>query len=144
MSKFINISEAASIAIHSLALVAGSKERMNANQMAAQLNFSKNHLSKILHLLTRHQFLDSVRGPRGGFKLRRNPHEISLLEVYELVEGSIEHTVCGIHKGKCPFSECVFGGISQKLTAEAKAFFENRSIGDILKQGEVAATKKQG
>ena len=133
MSKFINISEAASIAIHSLALVAGSKERMNANQMADQLNFSKNHLSKVLHLLTRHRYLESERGPKGGFILKKAAEDISLLEVYELMEGSIEHPVCGMHQGKCPFSECVFGGISQKLTAEAKSYFENRSIKDIIK-----------
>jgi Rrf2 family protein len=133
MSKFIKISEAASIAIHSLALVAGSKKRLNANHIAEQLNFSKNHLSKVLNMLTRYQYLFSERGPKGGFILRKPPEDISLLEVYELMEGSIENPMCEIHKGKCPFSECVFGGISQKLSAEAKLFFENRSIKDIIK-----------
>jgi Rrf2 family protein len=133
MSKFINISEAASIAIHSVVLVAGSEERLNATQIAEKLNFSKNHLAKVLHLLTRHQILDSERGPKGGFILRKDPSTITLLDLYELVEGNMDQPVCGIHKGTCPFDECVFGGISQRLTTEARSYFENRTIEDITK-----------
>jgi len=48
MSKIFNISDAASLGIHSLAIIAKSKKQINANMIAQMTNFSKNHLSKIL------------------------------------------------------------------------------------------------
>ena len=51
MSRLIHISEAASLAIHSLALIASSKMRLNAKKIAGILHVSQNHLAKILQVL---------------------------------------------------------------------------------------------
>ncbi len=47
------------------------------------------HLLKILQQLVRAQVLSSERGPAGGFVLRKPPHEISVLEIVEAIEGPI-------------------------------------------------------
>jgi Rrf2 family protein len=111
MGKLVNISEATSIAIHSLALIANNEQRVNATQIAQFTTFSRNHIAKILQVLTRHNYLESERGPAGGFRLNKNPQDICLLDIYELFEGkAVEHS-CGIHYQKCNFSECVYGDI---------------------------------
>jgi len=46
MSRLVHISEAASLAIHSLALIASSTIRLNAKKIADILHVSQNHLAK--------------------------------------------------------------------------------------------------
>lgn len=141
MSKLLNISEASSIAIHSLVLIANSDEIINAQVISETLGFSRNSSAKVLQLLAKHNYLDSSRGPKGGFKLKPDPRDVSILEIFELVEGEIDTNTC-IHNMKiCPFETCVYGDFGEKLTREFKEFFGNRKLSDILlKQKKV---KKQ-
>jgi len=134
MGKPISITEASSIAIHSLALMAGNTESLNVLQISEQLGISKNHLAMVLNTLSKHGYLKSERGPKGGFRLNQYIEKKSLLEVYELFEGVLQEDHCCVENGYCQFTECVFGNIRQKLTSEFKEFFQNRKIEDISKK----------
>jgi Rrf2 family protein len=131
MAKLLNISEAASIAIHGLAMISHSKEYLNVNKMADDLGFSRNHMSKILQILVRYGYIMSERGPKGGFKMKVDPAQISLLEIYELIEGQLDEGHCNHDREKCPFEVCVYGGINYELTAKFKDFFRNKKLSDI-------------
>ena len=131
MGKLFNISEATNIAIHSLALISASKEDLNASQIADMLKLSKNHLSKIMHILARHKFVTSSRGPKGGFKMLRESGSISLLEIIELIDGTLERDHCRRNDGICPFSDCVFGDVRQRLYDEFKNYYQNRKLSDL-------------
>ncbi|MFC2080790.1 RrF2 family transcriptional regulator, partial [Bacteroidota bacterium] len=94
MNKFPSISEASSIAIHSMALIAGSERTINVNRLALDTGFSKNHISKVMQTLVKHGYLNSGRGPKGGFGIRRNADKVSLLEIIELIEGRRDEHYC--------------------------------------------------
>lgn len=132
MSKIIHISEAFSIAIHSMALIAQSAEKINVNIIAEKTHSSKTHLAKVMQQLVKNNFLESERGPKGGFILKKPANEISLLEIYELIEGIPENHPCGIPSGKCPFKTCVFGGMTEKLSKEFIDYLSNRKLSEIL------------
>jgi Rrf2 family protein len=53
--------------------------------------------------------LRSVRGPRGGFTLAREPAEVTLLEVYEAIEGPVERATCVFGLPTCDGSNCILG-----------------------------------
>jgi Rrf2 family protein len=131
MNRFPSISEASSIAIHTLALVANQEGTINVNQMAEQTGFSKNHIAKIMQLLVKQGYLRSGRGPKGGFELIRNASQVNLLEIIELIEGKMEHSFCGIAEGKCPFESCVFGDLPAAFSEKFREFYENRTISEI-------------
>jgi len=131
MSKLINISEATSIAIHSLSLIGYEKRQLNANEIAKITAFSKNHLSKVLQTLVKQGYLKSVRGPRGGFSLSQDPNEITLLEIFEVFEGKIHSDFCFGHHEKCPFEDCIFGDIIDEVTIKFKESFGSRTVGDV-------------
>jgi Rrf2 family protein len=131
MNKLINISEASSIAIHSMALIAKLNKHINATQIAEMTGFSKNHLSKILQLLVKHGYLQSNRGPKGGFYLDKNPNEISLLEIYELIEGKVTNDFFFKHNTICPFLNCVYGDIVKEVSDKFYESFKNRFLSDI-------------
>lgn len=128
MSKIVNISEAASIAIHSHAIMASSKRHINVTQIADMTGFSKNHLSKIMQRLAKGNYLKSVRGPKGGFILNCDSKKISLLEVFELIEGNIEENPCTTHTDQCIFRNCIFGGMTMRLSEEFKNYLQRTTI----------------
>lgn len=132
LSKLINISEAASIAIHSVVAIAKSKEKLNATELAISTNVSRNHLAKVMHLLTKFGYLISDRGPKGGFILNKLPNEICLLELFETVEGSIEDISCMGNCLSCPFKDCIFGGLTSKFSNEFKNYLKNTKISDLI------------
>lgn len=133
MHELIHISEASSLAIHSLALLAGKSEPMNATLIAKTLSASRNHVAKVLQVLVKHDYLGSARGPLGGFRLKKSPESVSLLEIMEIIEGKIKTSFCSPNDETCPFAECVYGGIRERLTEEAITFFSNRKLIDINK-----------
>ena len=67
MSRIVCLSEAGSIAIHSMVLIARSKEIMNVINIAKATEASKHHVAKVLQRLVKEGYLTSNRGPKGGF-----------------------------------------------------------------------------
>jgi Rrf2 family protein len=131
MSKLINISEATSIAIHSIALIGREKRQLNANEISEITKFSKNHLSKVLQIMVKQGYLKSVRGPKGGFTLKIPAEKISLLEIFEVFEGKISNTYCNGHVADCPFEDCIYGDIMDEVSSIFKKAFGDRKISDI-------------
>ncbi len=131
MNRFPSISEASSIAIHSLAYLADSVGSINVNHLATETGFSKNHISKVMQTLVKHGYLSSGRGPHGGFEIRKNASEINLLEIIELIEGRRQEHYCGISEEKCPFESCVFGDLPLEFDNKFREYYAQRTIGDI-------------
>lgn len=132
VAKIINISEAASIAVHSMAMIANSKEMLNVNQIADRTRSSRNHLAKVMQILVKKNYLSSVRGPNGGFTLKADPSKINLLEIYELMDGELQSHHCGIEDGKCPFDTCVFGNLLNQFSKDFLDYLKNKKLSDLI------------
>lgn len=132
MKQLLNISEASSIAVHCLGMLAKKGKPMNITEMSSVTAFSKNHMAKVLQTLTKHNYLGSTRGPSGGFYLKKEPIEITFLEVFELIEGKIEHLPCGVEDDSCPFEVCIYGDAFYKITQEFRKYYQNRTINDLI------------
>jgi Rrf2 family protein len=128
MAKIFSMSDAASIAIHSMVLIARSDNGINAVRIAEISGFSKNHISKVLQRLVKHGLLKSVRGPMGGFTLKSRPGEITLLHIYEAIEGNLDVTECPMAYDVCGFDQCIMGNVVNKMTIEFKKFLNEQSL----------------
>jgi Rrf2 family protein len=128
MAKIFSMSEAASIAIHSMVLVARSENGINAVKIAEYTGFSKNHISKVAQRLVKDDLLKSVRGPSGGFTLKKLPAEITLLDIYESIEGPLEITDCPLANEVCKFDQCLMGNVINKMTVEFKRFLKEQTL----------------
>lgn len=132
MSKVVNISEAASLAIHAVVLIAGSDKLINVNQIAEATGASKNHLAKVMQRLGKQGLVASSRGPNGGFKLKKKPNEFTLYDIYESIEGPIEIEGCPMERPVCPFQKCLMGGIIHKVTSDLRTYLEAETIDKYL------------
>ena len=134
MSKIITISEAASIAIHSMVLIAGTHDHLNVTQIAERMGSSRHHVAKILQRLVKEGYLRSNRGPAGGFTLNKPAGDVSLLEIYETIEGKLSETSCPLDHPVCPFDKCLMGNIVTKMTREFRKYMEEQKLSDYIKQ----------
>ena len=57
MSNILALSEAATIGLHSMVLIAKSAEKLNANQIADHIGSSKHHVAKIMQRLAKENFI---------------------------------------------------------------------------------------
>ena len=133
MAKIVHISEAVSLALHSMIIIAQSKHLINLSHIADMTGASKNHLAKISQVLVKKNFLKSTRGPSGGFVLKKLPSQITLLDIFECIEGEIEVEGCPSDKQLCPFDKCMMGNIVQKATFEVKNFMKSQTLKDYIK-----------
>ncbi len=114
-----------------MALIARSKELLNAQAIADQTGFSKNHLAKILQQLVKNNYLNSTRGPRGGFIMKKLATEVSLMDIYKVIEGEIEENHCGANCVHCPFRACIFGGLNEKFSREFVDYLNNKKLAEL-------------
>jgi len=130
MSKVVNISEAASIALHGLVLVAQSDGNLiNVNQIAEITSSSRHHVAKVFQQIVKEGWVSSQRGPSGGFKMVANPKDITFLQVYELIEGELDKNFCPFGKhDNCTFKMCLMHGITQKMTLEFIEYLESQTL----------------
>lgn len=133
MSKIVNFSEASSLAIHAVVLVAQGKGKpINVNVISEATASSRNHLAKVMQRLVKHGIVRSMRGPSGGFVMNKDVTTVTLYDVYECIEGPIVIEECPLGRPICPFEKCIMGGIIHKLTNEMKQYLEKTIISSFL------------
>ena len=102
------LSQAAELAIRGIQVLAqrygGKPTPLDAICKARDL--PKQYLIKLFAMLSRAGLIVPVRGKGGGYKLAREPKDISLLEVIEAIEGPIAVNLCQETPIRCDFDAC--------------------------------------
>ena len=132
MSGSLRISEAASLALHTMVYLAGDPgTQYPAGKLARVLCVSEAHLAKVLQRLTRAGLLVSVRGPKGGFRLARRTDDITLLEVFEAIDGPYEPSECLMHDRTCGQMGCLFGDLLVNINRQVRDYLGGRNLEDV-------------
>lgn len=137
-NSIIHFSDATMLAIHALTLLTKSKLKnensfLTTKEMAKILGASENHLAKIMQILVINRYVDSVKGPAGGFILTTNPKEITLKNIIELIEGPIETNFCPFFKN-CPLDNCILGPEIKEYSENIIKLLEAQNIKQIAEK----------
>lgn len=74
--------------------------------IATKCNASGNHLLQVVNLLHSNGFVETIRGRKGGLRLSRHMSEISIGEVFRIIEDKIPFAECfDAETNTCPLSE---------------------------------------
>lgn len=131
MAGLIQLSEAASLALHGMGLLATSRRRMSVKELASATGASEAHLAKVFQRLGKEGYVFSTRGPHGGFVLAKPPEEISLLDIYRAIEGEPSREYCLLRRESCPFGRCIFGCILKRLSEEFLTYLSSKTLADL-------------
>ena len=133
MDTILRISDAANLAIHSMAHIARSKDKANhsVGEIATEQGVSEAHLSKVMQRLVKVGLLTSRRGPGGGFLLGRAPETISLLEILEVMDGPMSDNKCMLGRKKCLYGGCALGALLTHMNQQVRLFMASRNLTDL-------------
>jgi FeS assembly SUF system regulator len=106
----IRLSKLTDYAIVLMVQAARSGGTRTARQLAQETRLPLPTVGKVLKVLSRHDFLVSTRGARGGYSLGRDAEEICMADLIEALEGPIALTECSSgpsgsgcsHEAHCP------------------------------------------
>lgn len=133
--SLLKISEAASIALHAMIVLAKNRDKLTSvKDIAAQLDVSANHLSKVMQRLNKAGFIESIKGFNGGFRLSVEPEDVTFLEIYESFDGKLKASSCLLAKNECK-GNCIFGDLILSINAQVKEKFENTKLSDFITSG---------
>lgn len=136
----MKLTRAASYALHAVAYMASQKSYetpVASHDIASAVNNKHpRFLLKVLKPLVDHNVLRSVKGPHGGYRLARSPHDISILEILEAIEGPIQ--------GEPSFTDSKNGALNEKLSTICHAAAEQmRKHLQKVRLSELAYTPKK-
>ena len=107
--------------------------RVTIREISEAYGISRNHLMKVVSLLTRMGYLDARRGPGGGIALARPAEEINVANVVRDMEDDLNLVECFCKGGTCIIKPvCELKSIlSQALNAYLETL-ENYTLSDLL------------
>jgi len=114
-------------------------ELLSISQVSQGHAISRNHVMKVVNVLARAGFLETVRGRGGGFKLARPAETIILGDVIRVTEPNlkpVDCTNCTLQAG------C---GLISPLDQALQAFLsvlDNKSLADVAKETSLPSFAK--
>lgn len=132
MKGILRLSEAASMAFHALAVLSANPDRfLTAGEISKTICGSEAHLAKVMRRLVRDRLVSSTRGPGGGFKMARPAGDITLLDIYEAVEGKFRVAECMLDEPCCEDNDCIMGSLIRSVSIEVFEYFRSRNLSDF-------------
>ena len=115
--KSIKISKQIELAIRWLIYLAQTDKLkfVSLRSFCDQTKTSFYYLQKINRTLIKNNFVESKRGKNGGYRLKNNPKNISLLSVIEALEGPLSLINCS---SRCNSSHCTLKSCWVGLTED--------------------------
>jgi Rrf2 family protein len=139
----MNLTCASSYALHAVVFMARQKKDapMASHRIAEALDMPDRFLLKVLKPLVEANLLESIKGPKGGYKLARPADEISVLAIIEEVDGAID--------GKLPKTKMPAHSLDHKLrdicteSADAiRATLDKFHVSDLVNASKQPARRK--
>lgn len=91
-------------------------------------------VSKLLKLLGRNGLVTSTRGANGGYRLARDPNDISAADIIDALEGPVSITECSASDSQCEHEGvCSVGGAWQRVNVAIRRALDDVSLSDLLR-----------
>lgn len=110
--------------------------------IAQKQDISKKYIHQLIIQLKSAGLVRSVRGPKGGYELARDPESISALDVVEAMEGKTAPVECVADSSVCNRSaDCVTRPLWCEIAAAIDGVLEKVTIGQLASKQPSEQTK---
>lgn len=111
----------------------GGERVVTVKEMAEEIGFSQEFLSKALQSLNRAGIVRSVQGVRGGYALARLPADITVADIGVAIEGKPHIVRCVVDASSCEISPtCQYKGYLHGLQKRIHDLMASTSVESLL------------
>lgn len=117
--------------------------------ISARQNISLSYLEQLFGKLRRHELVDSVRGPGGGYTLARHARDISVADIIFAVDEPLDATSCG-GKENCDIGrnghigKCMTHDLWATLSRKMLEYLDSVSLQDLVDQQRLREWQESG
>ena len=116
-----------------LAQKADKNELISSRLLAKEATVPLALACKLLQRLQREGIVQSVMGARGGFKLARQPREVTFLDVIQTIQGPIHMNRCLLGGYVCPLkNKCPLHGKMAGLEKEIREHLQSVTFYEVV------------
>ena len=101
----LEITRKADLALQALRVLAARDRPMKGRRLAETIGTTVPFIAQVMKPLVDHGWVDSDRGPTGGYSLTANLSEVSVLELIEAIEGPTVDGRCVLQGTPCPVTD---------------------------------------
>jgi len=110
---------------------------VSLSDISSRQAISLSYLEQLFSKLRRSELVSSVRGPGGGYELKRGSGEIFIAQIIDAVDESVDTTKCQ-GAGDCQGGEtCLTHYLWEDLSEQIHTFLESISLADLVAKNEV-------
>ncbi len=123
--------------------------RVQVQEIAASEGIPAPILAKVLQQLARGNLVTSFKGPGGGFSLNRAPEEISLYEIFQIVDGVENLDRCAVGLAACnDFEPCPLHDTWKSVRVHLLQYLKKTSLeemaGAVEHKKQLVDNKRKG
>jgi Rrf2 family protein len=120
-----------------------TRNNIGIREISEDLGLPAPFLAKILQQLAKHKILNSVKGPNGGFSLKKKPESVTMLDIVKIIDGDNLFKNCLIHEGACSEvrksrKACPVHDDYSVIRSKIDGLFRNRTIADLARVAETS------
>jgi Rrf2 family protein len=136
------ISTTSEYALRSVIYLAGlpAGTTVLSRDLAQATQVPRNYLSKVLLVLRNAGLLESTRGAGGGYRLKKAPDQIYLIDIVELFDGSKAKPSCLLNNRQCSdTTPCNAHKVWRELSMAYTGFLITTTVASVLGGTSAAA-----
>ena len=142
-TQIVKFSDAVVLGFHALLRLADKNcEAAQLQGIADDLDVSGAHLSKVMQRLRKVGLVEATRGPTGGYRLVKNPDEVSLEAIFTAIEGPIDIVTCLLGHSTCQDTRCGLGKHIGRVNKQLQEYLASTTLGDLLRKEQAPPRKK--
>lgn len=98
-------------------------------------HLSSAYLEQIFGKLRRAGLLEGIRGPTGGYRLSKPADQITVMQILDAVDASLEKSICEKDRDCCDGEgECITFDLWDRLNEEMRRFLNGITLRELAEQ----------
>ena len=115
----------------------GQRGPVTLSAVSDRQKISLSYLEQLFGKLRRHNLVESVRGPGGGYNLAKSAEQISVADVILSVDEPIDATQCGGNENCLDDKRCMTHDLWAGLNAHLFAYLRGVTLAELVRKQNV-------
>ena len=114
-----------------------NQDPVNLADISARQEISLSYLEQLFSRLRKQGLVASARGPGGGYMLAKQAKDISLSDIIDAVNESVDATRCGGQRDCQGEDQCLTHDLWEELSGQIRSFLSGVTLSDLANKNTV-------